>query len=209
MNARVYVLPLLFLAATRQAAEKSKPPLAKAPFDAATAKKHQQVCAKFLGQPVEITNSIGMKLVLIPPGEFMMGSGESAESLAKEFGMSVEAFAGDYPQHRVRITKPLYLGTYEVTQTQYERMMGSNPSYFSADGEGKRMVTRLEAQPGAFLGGSATTNDPASISRSSSEAPAVFTESEGCPRAGTFLPIYRRSRFPLHIVGPSRDFTVA
>ena len=50
------------------------PPPAVAPFDATKAKEHQAAWAKHLGVPVEITNSIGMKLVLIPPGEFMMGS---------------------------------------------------------------------------------------------------------------------------------------
>ena len=46
------------------------PPPAVAPFDAKKAKEHQAAWAKHLGVPVEITNSIGMKLVLIPPGEF-------------------------------------------------------------------------------------------------------------------------------------------
>ena len=50
------------------------PPPAVAPFDAKKAKEHQEAWAKHLGVPVEITNSIGMKLVLIPPGEFQMGS---------------------------------------------------------------------------------------------------------------------------------------
>ena len=36
--------------------------------------EHQEAWAKHLGVPVEYTNSIGMKFVLIPPGEFMMGS---------------------------------------------------------------------------------------------------------------------------------------
>ena len=47
---------------------------AVAPFDAKQAQKYQERWARQLGVPVEITNSIGMKLVLIPPGEFMMGS---------------------------------------------------------------------------------------------------------------------------------------
>ena len=50
------------------------PPLAVAPFDAADAKEHQDAWAKQLGIPVEIENSIGMKLRLIPAGEFMMGT---------------------------------------------------------------------------------------------------------------------------------------
>ncbi len=44
------------------------------PFDAATAKKHQQLWAKHLGVPVDYTNSVGMRFTLIPPGEFTMGS---------------------------------------------------------------------------------------------------------------------------------------
>ena len=50
------------------------PKPAIAPFDAAQARAYQEAWAKYLGLPVEHTNSIGMKFVLIPPGEFMMGS---------------------------------------------------------------------------------------------------------------------------------------
>jgi formylglycine-generating enzyme required for sulfatase activity len=68
--------------------------------------------------PKEITNSIGMKLVLIPAGEFMMGLPDSASGSS-----------GEKPQHRVRITKPFYIGATEVTQWQYEKVMGENTSY--------------------------------------------------------------------------------
>ena len=65
------------------------------------------------------TNSIGMKLRLIPAGEFMMGSpGTESDRRADE------------TQHRVSITKPFYLGVTEVTQEQYQKVMGSNPSKF-------------------------------------------------------------------------------
>jgi len=59
------------------------PALAVAPFTAAQAKEHQQRWAKHLGVPVVESNSIGMKMALIPPGEFLMGSTEEeiAESL--------------------------------------------------------------------------------------------------------------------------------
>ena len=50
------------------------PKPAIAPFDAEQAKKHQEAWAKYLGVPVEYTNSIGMKFRLIPPGEFLMGA---------------------------------------------------------------------------------------------------------------------------------------
>jgi len=61
-------------------------------------------------------NSIGMKLTLIPAGEFQMSSLES------EPGRN-----GEKPQHLVKITKPFYLGVYEVTQQQYEKVMGARP----------------------------------------------------------------------------------
>ena len=50
------------------------PAVATAPFDAARAKEHQDAWAKYLGVLPEITNSIGMKLRLIPPGQFLMGT---------------------------------------------------------------------------------------------------------------------------------------
>ncbi len=63
-----------------------------------------------------ITNSTGMQLRFIKSGSFMMGStaGRSDET----------------PIHRVSLTKPFYIGVYEVTQAQYEQVMGVNPSHF-------------------------------------------------------------------------------
>ena len=55
-----------------------------APFDAAKAKQHQEEWAKYLGVPVVETNSIGMKLVRHPPGEFQMGSPK--ELIEEELG---------------------------------------------------------------------------------------------------------------------------
>jgi formylglycine-generating enzyme required for sulfatase activity len=70
--------------------------------------------------PKQITNTIGMKLVLIPAGEFLLGSPDSDEDAAAE----------EKPQHRVRITRPFYLGATEVTQGQYRAVVGENPSRF-------------------------------------------------------------------------------
>jgi formylglycine-generating enzyme required for sulfatase activity len=60
-----------------------------------------------------------MKLNLIPPGEFVMGSPESETDREH-----------DETQHLVKITKPFYLGVHEVTQAQYEKVMGENLSVF-------------------------------------------------------------------------------
>ena len=78
-----------------------------------------------LGGPV--VNDIGMVLVPIPPGEFMMGSPES------EVGRG-----DDETQHRVQITKPFYLSVHEVTQQQYERVMGNSPVLVQPDTEFRR-----------------------------------------------------------------------
>ncbi len=78
-----------------------------------------------------ITNSIGMKLVYIPAGEFMMGSndGDSDEK----------------PVHKVKLSKGFYMGIYEVTQAQYRAVMGTNPSEFKGDNLPIEMVSWNDA----------------------------------------------------------------
>jgi formylglycine-generating enzyme required for sulfatase activity/serine/threonine protein kinase len=63
--------------------------------------------------PPVSTNSIGMKLALIPDGEFQMGSPDH----------DIDANPDERPQHRVRISKPFYLGVYEVTRGQFRRFV--------------------------------------------------------------------------------------
>ena len=84
-----------------------------------------------------------MKLVLIPPGEFQMGS--SKELIDEELrlhddGWYKDHLPGERPQHRVRITKPFWLGATDVTQEEHQRVMGTNPSEFSATGREKDKV---------------------------------------------------------------------
>lgn len=74
-------------ALTGGARSSSPPPLAIAPFDAATAKRHQEAWAKYLGVPVEMANSIGMCFVLIPPDEFDMGSSEADIAKRQRLGV--------------------------------------------------------------------------------------------------------------------------
>ncbi|MDR1920313.1 MAG: formylglycine-generating enzyme family protein [Candidatus Adiutrix sp.] len=68
----------------------------------------------------EKTNSIGMEFVLIPAGSFTMGADKNFE----------KADDDETPAHRVTISKPFYLGKYEVTQSQWAAVMGDNPSRF-------------------------------------------------------------------------------
>ncbi|HOD80927.1 MAG: Serine/threonine-protein kinase pkn1 [Planctomycetes bacterium ADurb.Bin126] len=69
---------------------------------------------------LDLGKDVTMKLVLIPPGKFLMGSPDSDK----------DACDDEKPQHEVTISKPFYMGVYEVTQAQYEAMMGKNPSEF-------------------------------------------------------------------------------
>ena len=121
-------------------ADLRSPPLAMAPFDEKTAKQHQAAWAKHLKVPVLSTNTIGMRFVLIPPGEFDMGS--SAEEVARLLDEAkrdkapnwyLDGLPREAPRHRVKITKPFYLGLCEVTQADYERVIGSNPSNFKGN----------------------------------------------------------------------------
>ncbi|MBU3967850.1 MAG: formylglycine-generating enzyme family protein [Euryarchaeota archaeon] len=70
-----------------------------------------------------ITNSIGMEFVLIPTGEFNMGSPANEAGRTNNEG----------PVHRVKISKAFYMGKYEVTQKQWRDVMGNNPSNFKGD----------------------------------------------------------------------------
>jgi formylglycine-generating enzyme required for sulfatase activity len=86
-----------------------------------------------LGQEAgpNLTNSVGMRLVRIPAGEFVMGSLDGEED--------------ERPAQRVVISRPFYLGAFEVAQGEYQRVMGSNPSWFSAEGPGARSVAGQDA----------------------------------------------------------------
>jgi formylglycine-generating enzyme required for sulfatase activity/tRNA A-37 threonylcarbamoyl transferase component Bud32 len=81
------------------------------------------------------TNTMGMKLALIPAGEFMMGSPEGEEGRSNDEG----------PQHKVQITKPFFMGACEVTQAQYENIMGENSAHFKRADNPIESVSRENA----------------------------------------------------------------
>jgi len=68
---------------------------------------------------LDLGDGVKMELVYIKPGTFVMGG----ESTTDSRWVCVEV-----PKHEVTITKGFYLGKYEVTQAQYQAIMGSNPS---------------------------------------------------------------------------------
>jgi uncharacterized protein (TIGR02996 family) len=81
----------------------------------------------------EVVNSIGMRFALIGPGRFRMGAPKS-ERLRER----------DEDPHPVEITRPYYLGVAPVTQGQYEKVMGVNPSLLRAGGEREELVKGMD-----------------------------------------------------------------
>jgi len=78
--------------------------------------------AKVLPKGRQYTNFIGMKFVRIGPGQFRMGKseGELSQELLEPEGTHPKGDFDEHPAHKVRITKPFYIGVYEVTNFQYE-----------------------------------------------------------------------------------------
>ena len=66
---------------------------------------------------IDLGKDVKLEMVLIPAGKFKMGSPESEK-----------ARRNDEKQYEVTLTKPFYMGKYEVTQEQWESVMGNNPS---------------------------------------------------------------------------------
>jgi formylglycine-generating enzyme required for sulfatase activity len=79
-------------------------------------------------------------MVLIPAGEYRMGSPDSDQY----------ALPREKPPHRVRITRPFYLGKYKVTQQQWQAVMDANPSHFKSPKNPVEWIRWSDCQ--AFLG---------------------------------------------------------
>lgn len=105
-----------------------------------------------MAQKAEMTNSIGMKFVLIKPGSFILGKFQPPYPTPKETakagtqqGPDTEYTPAQYklaqqlatqdakPGFQVTIAKPFYIGAFEVTQAQWQQVMGTNPSIFQGN----------------------------------------------------------------------------
>ena len=83
----------------------------------------QITAAKALAVPVAFENSVGMKFVLIPPGDFMMGSKDSPAQVAQLCAMPNAQpgwFYCEHPRHKVTLTKAYYMAIHELTQEIHE-----------------------------------------------------------------------------------------
>src|SRR5262245_57891064 len=70
------------------------------------------------------SNPFGMTFALIPAGRFVMGSPPE----------EADRYVDEGPEHVVTLTRPFYFGVFPVTQAEYERVVGDNPSYFRREG---------------------------------------------------------------------------
>jgi formylglycine-generating enzyme required for sulfatase activity len=100
--------------ARQEAARKEEENRKKEEARKAEAKRKEIEATKRPGAVVK--NGLGIELVYVPPGSFMMGS-DTEESDEK-------------PVHRVSIGNGFYMGKYEITQAEWQTVMGNNPSYF-------------------------------------------------------------------------------
>jgi len=69
---------------------------------------------------LDLGNGLSMEMFLIPAGKFLMGSPEGEKGRSTNEG----------PLHEVTISRAFYMGVFEVTQEQYEAVMGKDPSHF-------------------------------------------------------------------------------
>src|SRR5262249_18752508 len=81
-------------------------------------------------------NPVAIEFVKIAPGEFMMGCSVG----------DIDCNADERPIHQVQITKPFEIGKYEVTQTQWQSVMGSNPSTMKGDDRPVETISKGEAE---------------------------------------------------------------
>jgi len=91
-----------------------------APFDSVEAAKRQRQWADYLQVPVEFRNSLGMRLRLIPPGEFKMGDGPE----------TLPEVAFRHPQRQVHLTEPFWISEHELTIAQYRLITGRTANAF-------------------------------------------------------------------------------
>ena len=138
------------------------PPPAIAPFTADEAKTHQEAWAQYLGMPVEKDVILGkdhkgddlkLTMVLIPPGEFLMGTHKPdiddliEQQKEKNPNENAIGLRMEGPQHFVKITKPFWLSKYEFKTGQFRRFVESSGYKTTAETDGIGGAKVVDGQP--------------------------------------------------------------
>ncbi len=86
--------------------------------------------------------SCEMEFAMVPAGKFNMGSSadDVRDALQADSTSISESLKDEQPQHPVWITQAFYMGVYEVTQIEFQSVLGRNPSSFSPTGSGSESV---------------------------------------------------------------------
>jgi formylglycine-generating enzyme required for sulfatase activity len=126
---RLSAAVLILLAASR--------PWFNRPMQAPAAEAAAAAPANTTPATAPITNSIGIKLVKIPAGEFTMGNQEPLEKLRKDYPQyddyRFDTVKDEMPAHKVRITRPFYMGAYAVTVGQFRQFVDA--AHYATDAE--------------------------------------------------------------------------
>lgn len=135
---------------------------AVAPFNASQARVHQDAWAKYLNRKVKGDNSIGMTMVLIPPGEYLMGSTDQQVDASLKLAEGLHAVPdqktvhnAERPRHRVVLTRPYLMSATEVTVGQFKKFVDASGYLTEAEQAGASAPFR---NPGFPI----TDNSPAS-----------------------------------------------
>ena len=106
----------------------TQPKALLAPFDEASAHNAQTEWARYLKRKVKETNKFGMRFVLVPPGQLMMGSGPQSVLTRNRWFPNFtgsKLFQREEPAHQVRLTKPFFIGRHEVTRGEWRIFISS------------------------------------------------------------------------------------
>jgi len=137
--------------------------------------KEQSPAAATGGQPKEVVNTSGMKLLLIPAGTFTMGSPANEKKRDD-----------DETQHQVTLTKPFHMGRTEVTQGQWKKVMGTEPW------KGKSYVQEGDQNAASYISWDDATEFCGRLSQTEGKTYRLPTEAEweyAC-RGGTKTAFY-------------------
>ncbi len=130
----------------------------------------------------DYTNSLGMKFVRIEAGEFMMGEGDAPPKNRAEF---MQRDWDESPAHKVKITRPFYIGIYEVTNAQFEQF---DPEHKNL--RGKNSAGKGDNDPVTFVTWQQAVDFCKWLSKKEAMPYRLPTEAEWeyCCRAGTKTP---------------------